>query len=112
MKNLSLFSIIIGSVIVIFLIITLWRIFTKAGEKGWKAIVPGYNLLVILKIVKKDWWWIFLFLIMVVNFVILFILSIELARVFGKKPLFGIGLLIFPVIFYPILAYNKSVYKG
>jgi len=32
-------------------IVGLWKIFTKAGEEGWKAIIPYYNLYVLCKIV-------------------------------------------------------------
>src|SRR5207247_3757401 len=47
----------------ILMIAALWKIFVKAGEPGWAAIVPIYNLIVILKIVGKPLWWIILFLI-------------------------------------------------
>ena len=33
-----------------------WMIFTKAGEDGWKAIIPIWNILVLLKIVGREWW--------------------------------------------------------
>jgi hypothetical protein len=33
-----------------------WMVFTKAGEAGWKSIIPIYNIIVILKIVGRDWW--------------------------------------------------------
>ena len=37
-----------------------WKIFTKAGEEGWKAIIPIWNTLVLLKIIGREWWWILL----------------------------------------------------
>lgn len=39
-------------------IIAIWKIFTKAGEKGWKALIPVYNLYVLFKICgAKGWFW-------------------------------------------------------
>ena len=45
-------------------------IFTKAGEAGWKSIIPIWNILVLLKIVGREWWWIILMLIPIVGIVI------------------------------------------
>ena len=45
----------------IFMIIAWWKIFEKAGEKGWKAIIPVYNLYISYKIVKMEiWFWVLL----------------------------------------------------
>ena len=38
----------------------LWRVFEKAGKPGWKVLIPFYNVVIILEIVGKPWWWIFL----------------------------------------------------
>lgn len=96
----------------IVMIVSVWRIFHKAGEKGWKAIIPVYNILVLLKITGKKSWWIFLFLIQVVNIVALLIITSDLARSFGKKPVFAAGLFIFPFLFFPLLAFGKSRYSS
>ena len=32
-------------------IVAMWKIFTKAGEAGWKSIIPIYNCIVLLQIV-------------------------------------------------------------
>lgn len=61
------------------------RLFEKAGEKGWKGFVPGYNFYVWLKIIKQPWWWLLLLIVPGVNFLMLAIMSIELAKAFGKK---------------------------
>ena len=34
-----------------------WKIFTKAGKPGWASIVPIYNIIVLLEIVGKPWWY-------------------------------------------------------
>lgn len=55
-------------VIIIATVAGLWKIFEKAGEKGWKALIPIYNYYIWLKILKKPWWWIFIFLVPGVGF--------------------------------------------
>ena len=42
--------------VVLILIISMWKIFTKAGKPGWAAIVPIYNIIVLLEIVCKPIW--------------------------------------------------------
>ncbi len=44
---------VIGIIWYILLVIADWRIFTKAGEPGWKSIIPVYNTYVMYKIVWK-----------------------------------------------------------
>jgi hypothetical protein len=89
-----------------------WKIFTKAGQPGWACIIPIYNLYVWCKIVGRPWWWILLMLIPFVNFIILIILIIDLAKSFGKGVGFGIGLLLLPIIFFPILGFGSAQYQG
>ena len=100
------------SAFTILMIVAWWKIFTKAGQPGWACIVPIYNLYVWCKIVGRPWWWILLMLIPFVNFIILIILIIDLAKSFGKGVGFGIGLLLLPVIFFPILGFGSAQYQG
>lgn len=96
--------------VVLILIISLWKIFTKAGKPGWAAIVPIYNMIVMLEIACKPIWWFILMLIPLVNIIIIIIVLIELAKRFGKGVGFAIGMLILPFIFYPMLAFGDSKY--
>jgi hypothetical protein len=96
----------------ILMIAAWWKIFTKAGQPGWACIIPIYNLYVWCKIVGRPWWWILLMLIPFVNFIILIILIIDLAKSFGKGVGFGIGLLLLAVIFFPILGFGSAQYQG
>jgi len=89
-----------------------WKIFSKAGQPGWAAIIPIYNWIVWCKIVGRPWWWILLLLIPFVNFIILIILIIDLAKSFGKGVGFGIGLLLLPFIFFLILGFGSAQYQG
>lgn len=107
----------IGFMIVVFALVVLmiaamWKIFVKAGEPGWAAIVPIYNLYVILKIAGKPGWWLLLFLIPVVNLVVAIMTYISFAQAFGKGVGFALGLLFLGVIFFPILAWGDSRYSG
>jgi hypothetical protein len=51
-------------------------------------------------------------LIPLVNFIIAIILLIDLAKSFGKGVGFGIGLLLLPFIFFPILGFGSAQYQG
>ena len=94
------------------MIITLWRIFTKAGKPGWASLVPIYNVVVMMEIVGRPQWWVVLMIIPIVNFVVAVIVTIEMAKAFGKSTGFGILMLFFPAIMYPILAFDSSQYVG
>jgi len=63
----------------------LWKIFEKAGEKGWKALIPIYNYYIWLKIIKRPWWWIFIFLIPGVGFMLVMVASSITGTAFQKK---------------------------
>jgi len=107
---------IIGSIIylaiIVFIIVALWKVFVKAGKPGWACLIPIYNIFVLLQIIGKPIWWIILMLIPIVNIVIAIICSIRLAKVFGKGTGFGIGMLLLPFIFYPILGFGDAQYQG
>ncbi len=98
--------------LIVFFVICYWKIYTKAGKPGWAAIVPIYNIIVLLEIVGKPVWWFLLMLIPCVNIVIAVIVSLELAKVFGKSTGFGVGLILLSPIFIPILAFGDAEYQG
>jgi Family of unknown function (DUF5684) len=99
-------------IIAVIVIASLWKVYTKAGKPGWAAIIPIYNLYVLLQIVGRPWWWLLLMLIPVVNFIIAIIVYIDLAKSFGKGVGFGIGLLFLSFIFLPILGFGDAQYVG
>jgi hypothetical protein len=106
------FLIVVYIAVIIFLVACYWKIFTKAGKPGWAAIVPIYNIIVLLEIVNKPVWWIVLLLIPCVNLVVMVLVIIELAKVFGKSTGFAVGLLLLGIIFLPILAFGDAEYQG
>ena len=104
---------IITLLISIFNIICLWKVFTKAGKPGWAAIVPIYNIIVLLEITELPMWYIVLFFIPIANIVALFLIYIELAHRFGKSTGFGVGLVFLSPVFMALLAFDKNaVYQG
>jgi hypothetical protein len=89
-----------------------WKVFTKAGQPGWAAIVPIFNLYILLKIAGRPWWWLILFVIPIVSIIVTIIVSIDVAKSFGKGVVFGIGLALLAFIFYPILGFGDAEYQG
>jgi len=98
------------AVFIVFMIVAWWKIFSKAGQPGWVAIIPIYNLIVWCKIVGRPAWWVLLLLICFPIFLI--ILSIDLAKSFGKGAGFGLGIAFLGIIFLPILGFGSAQYQG
>jgi hypothetical protein len=98
--------------IIVLVIAGFWQVFTKAGEAGWKSIIPIWNIIVLLRIIGRPLWWIILLLIPLVNIVISLIISLDLAKSFGKGNGFGVGLWLLGFIFVPILGFGSATYQG
>jgi len=95
----------------VLMIAAMWKVFVKAGEPGWAAIVPIYNFIVLLKIAGKPIWWIILLFIPFVNFIVAILLMFSLAKNFGKGGGFAIGLILLPFVFLPMLAWGDARYR-
>lgn len=128
--------------VAILLIVSLWKIFQKAGQPGWAALIPIYNTYVLFKICwKKSMFAIYMALSFVYGFIAglaeagvvemdslpvallvlafaiaLLVISIKLysnlAKAFGHGSGFAAGLIFLPFIFEPILAFDNSQYLG
>lgn len=96
----------------VLMIVAMWRIFAKAGEAGWKAVIPFYNTYILYKITWGNGLYFLLLLIPCANFVIQIITSVKLAKVFGKEIGFTLGLIFLGPIFQLILAFDSSEYQG
>jgi hypothetical protein len=107
----GLFGIVMLAVFAV-MIASMWKVFVKAGQPGWAALVPVYNLIVLLKITGKPLWWLAMFCIPFANFVVIVMIMINLAKSFGKGTGFGVGLLFLGVVFFPILAFGDAQYQG
>jgi hypothetical protein len=89
-----------------------WKVFEKAGKPGWAAIIPIYNVIVLLEIAGKPLWWIIMFFIPVVNLIAAILVGLGVAKNFGKSDLFGIGLGLLGFIFYPVLGFGDAQYHA
>ncbi len=89
-----------------------WKMYAKAGQPGWACIVPIYNIWVLLKIVGREGWWLLLFLIPCVNIVAIVIVYLDLAKSFGKSSGYGVGLVLLPFVFIPMLGFGDARYVG
>ncbi|MCR5653232.1 MAG: DUF5684 domain-containing protein [Ruminococcus sp.] len=119
------------------LIVAQWKLFNKAGEKGWKSLIPFYNLFVshhiigmrhiwfvldiifwaveiVLDLVKATPVWVeevFFSLAIIVTIVSEILHIMKLCYCYTKSELFGIGLFVIPPVFSLILAFDKSEYN-
>ena len=108
----------IGLIVSVITIIANWKIFTKAGEKGWKCLIPIYNTVVLFKIAGLSPLWVLGYLasaIPIVGYIAVLGLTIylmyNLAKAFGKDAAFTVGLVLLNTIFMMILAFGKSEYQ-
>ena len=98
--------------IIVLIIASIWTIFTKAGKPGWAAIIPIYNIIVLLEIVGKPWWWIFLWIIPYLNLIWIIWTYNMLSKSFGKSEGYTVGLIFLGFIFVPMLAFGDAQYEG
>ncbi len=99
--------------IMVFELVALWKIYAKAGQPGWAAIVPIYNIYIWLKIVKMEWWHLLIMLFVPCAAIVYScILNYKTAMVFGKDTGFGVLCIFFSGIMFPILAFGSSEYVG
>ncbi len=126
---------ILAIILVVFGIVTGWRILTKAGDKGWKILIPIYGTYCMFKAANSvGIFWGFLALSIVsslvmtlmagvptlaailsvvvgiVTFIMSFIYCKNMATAFGKGTGFAVGLFLLPIIFLPILAFGSAEY--
>jgi len=89
----------------------MWKVFTKAGQPGWACLVPIYNMIVLLQIAGRPVWWFLLMFVPVVNFVVMIVISMDIAKNFGKGAGYGLGLALFGFVFFPVLGFSDAQYS-
>ncbi len=127
---MGMFLVFIFAMALIFLVLKVvgrWKMFDKAGEEGWKAIIPIYNTYTQCKITGISAYWIFIIFIgyllssfirplgIITNIVCVYfsvILAISTARSFGKSDGIGLGLFLLSPIFNMIIGCDSSKYEG
>ncbi len=97
----------------VLIIASTWKAFTKAGKPGWAAIIPFYNIIVMLEIAGKPAWWLAIMLLVpIANIVFIFKAYMAFARAYGHGGGFGVGLIFLPFVFWPILGFGSAQYVG
>lgn len=112
-NNAGLTALFIGIIIFslilsIIMIISYWKIFKKKGKPGWATLVPIYNVIVQIQVANLSMIYFLLLLIPFVNIYAIIKINISLAKSFNKSTGFGIGLLLLPIIFIPLLAFSEE----
>ena len=103
----------ISAAMLVLLIVADWRIFEKAGVAGWKSLIPIYNVYCLYKLATGSGLWLLWFLLPGIGTVIaLVVLSVRLARAFGKGAFYTLGLLFLPNIFHLMLGWGSAQYRG
>ncbi|MGB0260867.1 MAG: DUF5684 domain-containing protein, partial [Flavobacteriaceae bacterium] len=62
-----------------------WKLYTRAGQAAWKAAVPIYNAIVLMKIINRPRWWVVLLFLPIINLIMFPVIWVETLRSFGKN---------------------------
>ncbi len=110
LAGLGIGFLILAAAFALFMLFAMWKINKKAGQPGWAALIPIYNIYIELKIARMEWWYLIILIIPIAGFVVYVMLCINLAKAFGKGTGFSFGLFFLPFIFFPILAFGDAKY--
>jgi len=103
------------SLLLALLLYVLWTapwcpVFAKAGKRWWVALLPVINVLVIMRIANRPWWWVLLLLIPLVGIAIWTVVCLDVAERFGHGVPLTIGLVFLPFFFALWLGLGPDVY--
>lgn len=101
----------IALLFVLLTIASMWMVFKKAGRSGVASIVPIYNMYVLLQISGKPGWWLILLIVPGVGFVFHLLAMLSLAQRFERGILYGLGLVLLPMFFFPMLGFGDAQYR-
>ena len=87
-----------------------WKLYKKAGRKSWEALIPVYNAVVLMEIIRRPKWWVVLLFIPIINLMIFPVVWVETLRSFGKNSSLdtALGILTFGLYTYTV-NYNDNV---
>lgn len=100
------------AILSVLIIAASWKMYAKAGKPGWGSLIPIYNVILLLEIVNRPMWWIALMFVPFANFIVAIILTVDLAKSFGKGVGFALGLIFLPFVFFPMLGFGSAEYQG
>lgn len=98
--------------VAVLMIITMWKIYVKAGKPGWACIVPFYSQYCLMEMAWGNGWLFLLGFVPFVGAIVGIITVFKLASAFGKGVGYGFGLLFLSIIFFPLLAFGDAEYIG
>lgn len=102
-------SIVVTFILLLAIFVALFKLFPKAGYKGWYAFVPFFNLYIWLKVIQKPWWWLILLLFPGPNILMLMIMAVNTGTVFGYREPRDVALNgILPFIYMPYWAFTED----
>lgn len=110
--DFPIWAIVLLLAFVVLMIASMWKVFVKAGQPGWAAIIPIYNIYVMTKIAGKPGYWTLLCLIPFVSIIFSIWLHNMISKSFGKEEGFTVGLVLLGFIFWPILGFGAAKYLG
>ncbi len=97
--------------------IGMWKTFEKAGQPGWAAIIPIYNLVVMFRLGGQSGWFALAILLNLIPFIgglawlgIIIWNHVNISKRFGQGVGFAIGLVLLAPIFWLILGFGSSKY--
>ncbi len=109
---LAIFGIfmLVGLLIGVFFIVCYWRLFEKAGQPGWKALIPIYNQYVMLRIAGCPGWWLLLYFVPYANLVVSILFTVAFVQAFGRRGVSPVLLYLLLGVFYlPYMAFSRDV---
>lgn len=112
-SDVNVSNALVGGVMDILTLIGGWKLFIKAKQPGWGVLIPIYNLLLVVRIVRRPWWWVLFLLIPFVNIVASLFVAIDMAKTFRKSTAFGvIALWIFTFAGALLLGFGDAKYHA
>ncbi len=97
-------------------VVGLWMMFVKAGEAGWIAIIPFYNVYKLCeKVMDNPWYWVRLFtaVIPIVGWIFALYFDFQICKAtalaYGKPKEWAWGYLFLGPIFYCITGFDKNI---
>lgn len=87
-----------------------WKLYEKAGRKPWEALVPVYNAVILMKIIKRPWWWTILLFIPIVNLIMFPVIWVETIRSYGRNSATDTALVLLTLGLYTYyISYTQDV---
>lgn len=87
-------------------------VFPKAGLPRWAALVPFYNVyLLVVGVARLSVLWFVLLWIPAVQVIAAILVNVEVAKRFGRSETYGLGLALLGFVFYPLVGFGDARYQ-